>query len=57
MITTPTNDHTHSRYYSTQIFCSIHIESFIATAIVGTMNFLTTLLTIFLVDKVTTWLP
>lgn len=39
-------------YYSTQIFCSINVKSYIATAIVGTVNFLTSILSIFLVDKV-----
>ena len=40
------------RYYSTTIFCTIDVSSYVATAILGTINFLTTLLTIFLVDKV-----
>ena len=41
-----------SRYYSTSIFSLIGVESYISTAIVGTLNFLTTILSIFLVDKV-----
>lgn len=45
------SDHPH-RYYSTSIFCSIDVPSYVATAIIGTINFLTTLLAIFLVDKV-----
>ena len=40
------------RYYSTSIFCSIDVSSYAATAIVGVVNFLTTLITVFVVDKV-----
>ena len=40
------------RYYSTSIFSRIGVESYVSTAIVGTLNFLTTILSIFLVDKV-----
>ncbi|XP_011409321.2 PREDICTED: probable glucose transporter rco-3 isoform X1 [Amphimedon queenslandica] len=39
-------------YYSTSIFCSIDVSSYAATAIVGVINFLTTLITLFIVDKV-----
>uniref|UniRef100_A0A1X7TVG9 Major facilitator superfamily (MFS) profile domain-containing protein n=1 Tax=Amphimedon queenslandica TaxID=400682 RepID=A0A1X7TVG9_AMPQE len=38
-------------YYSTSIFCSIDVSSYAATAIVGVVNFLTTLITLFIVDK------
>ena len=40
------------RYYSTSIFCQIGVEEYISTALVGTLNFLTTFLAIVLVDKV-----
>lgn len=41
------------RYYSTSIFCNIGVkERYISTTIVGTINFLTTILAVFLVDKV-----
>ncbi len=40
------------RYYSTSIFCKIDVASYVSTAIVGTINFLTTILAVFLVDKV-----
>ena len=36
----------------TSIFCSIDVSSYAATAIVGVVNFLTTLITVFVVDKV-----
>ena len=36
----------------TSIFCSINLSSYAATAIVGVVNFLTTLITVFVVDKV-----
>ncbi|XP_019857805.1 PREDICTED: proton myo-inositol cotransporter-like isoform X1 [Amphimedon queenslandica] len=39
-------------YYSTSIFCSIDVSSYATTAIVGVVNFLTTLITLFIVDKV-----
>ncbi len=42
----------HCRYYSTSIFCKINVASYVSTAIVGTINFLTTILAVFLVDKV-----
>ena len=41
-----------SRYYSTSIFCQIGVKEYLSTALVGTLNFLTTILSIILVDKV-----
>ena len=40
------------RYYSSSIFSRIGVEHYISTAIVGIINFLTTIMSIFLVDKV-----
>ncbi len=40
------------RYYSTSIFCQIGVQEFVSTALVGTLNFLTTFVAIVLVDKV-----
>jgi MFS family permease len=40
------------RYYSTSIFSRIGVASYISTAVVGALNFLTTILSILLVDKV-----
>lgn len=40
------------RYYSTSIFCKVGVRKYISTALVGTLNFLTTFLAIVLVDKV-----
>jgi sugar porter (SP) family MFS transporter len=39
-------------YYSTSIFSRIGVASYISTAVVGALNFLTTILSILLVDKV-----
>ena len=39
------------RYYSTSIFCQIGVKEYVSTALVGTINFLTTFLAIILVDK------
>lgn len=41
-----------SRYYSTGIFQKVGVQAFVATAIVGIINFLTTFGTLVLVDKV-----
>lgn len=46
--------HTPHRYYSTSIFCQIGVSGYVSTAVVGTINFLTTFLSIVLVDKVCT---
>ena len=40
------------RYYSTSIFGQLGVSEYISTAIVGMINFLVTILAIFLVDKV-----
>ena len=40
------------RYYSTSIFCQIGVREYVSTALVGTLNFFTTFLSIVLVDKV-----
>ena len=42
----------HSRYYSTTIFGCINVSNYVGTAIVGAINFLTTLIAIFLIDRV-----
>ncbi|CAI8056484.1 Facilitated trehalose transporter Tret1-2 homolog [Geodia barretti] len=39
-------------YYSTSIFKRIGVASYISTSVVGALNFLTTILSIVLVDKV-----